>query len=114
MNARLLLAPVALLCATVTVGSAVSAAAEPLQARTARVSFADLNLGSAAGRAMLERRVAAAADSVCRVNGYSDLGSLRAAEACFGKAVDQAMSQVRTASSPAIQFAEVQGSAGGR
>ena len=114
MNARFLLVPVALLCATASVGSAVSAAAAPLQARTARVSFADLNLNSAAGRAMLERRVNAAADSVCRVNGYTDLGSLRAGEACFGKAVDQAMSQVRLASSAGIQFAEVQGSAGGR
>jgi UrcA family protein len=114
MNARFLLAPVALLCATVSIGSAVSAAAEPLQARTARVSFADLNLGSAAGRAMLERRVHAAADTVCRVNGYTDLGSLRAGEVCFGKAVDQAMSQVRMASSTGIQFAEVQGGTGDR
>lgn len=114
MNARFLLLPAALLCATVSVGSAVSAAAEPLQARTARISFADLNLNSAAGRAMLERRVNAAADSVCRVNGYTDLGSLRAGEACFGKAVDQAMSQVRLANSTAIQFAEVQGGAGDR
>ena len=43
MNARFLLAPVALLCAAVTVGSAVSAAAAPYEARTARVSFSGVN-----------------------------------------------------------------------
>lgn len=114
MNARFLLVPVALLCATASVGSAVSAAAAPLQAPAARVSYADLNLASAAGRAALERRVNAAADRLCRVNGYSDLGTYRAADDCFAKAVDQAMGQVRVATSGTIEFAAVQGSAGGR
>jgi len=114
MNARFLLVPVALLFATASIGSAVSAAAAPLEARTARVSFAALNLGSAAGRATLERRVIAAADSLCRIDGLTDLRSSRAADACFDKAVDQAMGQVRMASRSNIRFAEVQGSAGGR
>ena len=114
MNARFLLVPAALLCATASVGSAVSAAAAPLEARTARVSFADLNLASAAGRATLERRVNAAADSLCRIDGVTDLRSSRAADVCFGKAVDQAMAQVRVATSGTIEFAAVQGSAGGR
>lgn len=114
MNPRFLLAPVALLCATVAVGSAVSAAAAPFQAPAARVSFADLNLASAAGRAVLERRVSAAADSICRVNGRTDLGTLRAADDCFAKTVDQAMAQVQTAASDTIQFAAVMEGVGDR
>ena len=114
MNARYLLVPVALLCATASITSAVSAAAAPFEARTTRISVADLNLSSPAGRAALERRVAAAADSVCRVNGYTDLGSLRAGEDCFAKAVDSAMTQVRLANSSTIQFAGIAGGAGDR
>ena len=114
MNPRLLLVPVALLCTTASVGSAVSAAAAPLHAPATRVSYADLNLASEAGRATLERRVSAAAGSLCRIKGYAHLAAIRAADDCFDAAVDQAMSQVRFATSGTTQFAAVQGSAGDR
>jgi UrcA family protein len=114
MNPRLLLAPIALLCATITIGSAVSAGAEPFQANAARVSFADLNLASAAGRAALERRIHAAADNVCRVNGRTDLGTLRAADVCFDKTVHEAMARVQTATSETIQYAAVMEGVGDR
>jgi UrcA family protein len=114
MNARFLLVPAALLCATLSLGSAVSAAAEPVQARTARISFADLDLASAAGRATLERRVAAAADNLCRLNGLTDLRTYRASEACFDRTVDQALRKIETATSRSIQFAAITTSAGGR
>jgi UrcA family protein len=108
MNARVLLAPVALLCATVSLGSAVAAGAQTLQPRTARVTYADLDLASAAGRASFERRVDAAADSVCRLNGYVGLAGLRAADACHARAVADAMSQVMTAGAGNVQFASVE------
>ena len=110
MNARLLLVPVALACAAASVGSAVSAAAAPLQPRTARVSFADLDVASSAGRAALQQRIADAADSVCRSNGYADLAAIRASNQCIETAIDDAMRQA----GPAVEFAGRQASAGGR
>lgn len=107
MNARIFLAPAALLCAAVSLGSAVSAGAQTLQPRTARVTYADLDLASAAGRAKFERRVDAAADSVCRLNGYVGLAGERSADACHAKAVETAMSQVLTAGAGNVQFASV-------
>lgn len=114
MNARFLLVPAALLCATASLATATSAAAGQLHAPQARVSFADLNLASASGRATLERRVNAAAEQLCLVTGVTDLRTQRAGRDCYAATVDRAMAQVEVATNNAIQFAAVQGSAAGR
>lgn len=110
MNARLLLVPAALACATLSIGSAVSAAAATLQPRTARVSYADLDVASTAGRAALDRRIAVAARDVCRTNGFSDLATVRAANECIEGAIDDAMRQIDST----VQLARLQHGAGGR
>lgn len=42
------------------------------ETRSARVSYADLNLASSAGQAQLQRRIAFAARGVCDDGGYTD------------------------------------------
>lgn len=88
-----------------------SANCQTLQPRTARVSYADLDLASAAGRAMLERRVDAAADAVCGRNGYVGLAEQRTAAACHASAVETALGRVLTAGAGTVQFASVEVSA---
>lgn len=105
----MLKAPLLLAFACVAIAGAANA--QTLQPRTARVSYADLNLASTAGRAMLERRVDAAADAVCGRNGYVGLAELRRAEACHARAVDGALGQVLSAGAGNIQFAAVEVSA---
>ena len=103
-----------LLFAFACVAVASSANCQTLQPRTARVSYADLDLASPAGRAMFERRVDAAADAVCGRNGYVALAELRAAAACHAQAVESAVGQVLTAGAGTVQFAAVEVSAGAR
>ncbi|MFC3712090.1 UrcA family protein [Sphingoaurantiacus capsulatus] len=93
---------------------ATSANCQTLQPRTARVAYADLDLASAAGQATLDRRLDAAADSVCGQNGFVDLAGLRAIDACRGKAVAGARAQMMTAGAGTIQFASVEVSSEGR
>lgn len=103
-----------LLFAFACVALSTGANCQTLQPRTARVSYADLDLASPAGRAMLERRVDAAADAVCGRNGYVGLAELRIAEACHAQAVEGAMGQVLTAGAGTVQMASVEVSAGAR
>ncbi len=103
-----------LLLAFACVAVTSQANCQTLQPRTARVSYADLDLASAAGRATLERRVDAAADAVCGRKGYVALAELRAAAACHAQAVDGAMGCVLTAGAGTVEFASVEVSAGGR
>jgi UrcA family protein len=105
-------APLLLAFACVAITS--QANCQTLQPRTARVSYADLDLASAAGRATFERRVDAAADAVCGRNGYAGLAELRAAAACHSRAVEGAMGQVMTAGAGTVQFAAVEVSAAER
>lgn len=103
-----------LLFAFACVALSASANCQTLQPRTARVSYADLDLASPAGRAMLERRVDAAADAVCGRNGYVGLAELRIAAACHAQAVEGAMGKVLTAGAGTIQVAAFEVSAGAR
>lgn len=61
-----------------------------------RVSYADLNLNSASGRTTLERRISAAAHSVCD-NGSTDLAAIMAANRCLKTALSAARQQVAAA-----------------
>ena len=103
-----------LIFAFACVAVATSANCQTLQPRTARVSYADLDLASPAGRAMLERRVDTAADAVCGRNGYVGLAEFRIVEACHADAVESAMGRVLTAGAGNVQVAAVDVSAGAR
>ncbi len=80
------------LCAGICLVAATApAAAEPVRATT--VSYADLNLGSAAGRLTLDRRITAAARTVC---ASSDRGTVAALDEmqCVRNAVTAAKAKV--------------------
>lgn len=105
-------APLLLAFACVAITS--QANCQTLQPRSARVSYADLDLASAAGRDMFERRVDAAADAVCGRNGYVGLAEQRLSAACHAQAVESAMGQVMTAGAGTVQVASVDVSAAER
>lgn len=62
-----------------------------------RVYHGDLNLMSAAGRAQLDKRVAAAAKRVCAINGRLDPRALSESHACLKAAMASARAQVAAA-----------------
>lgn len=87
------------------------ATAGPVQAATtARVSYADLNLGTSAGRAMMKARVATAARQLCGADdGKRTLQDLRTVSRCRQEVVMSATPQiaaVSAAASRAIASAE--------
>jgi len=66
-------------------------------AKSANVSYADLNLASAPGKATFERRIARAADRICGVALEQHLALQQAAKRCAVTA--------RESAQPAIQLA---------
>jgi UrcA family protein len=61
---------------------------------TAHVSFADLNLDSEQGRAALEQRVRAAAESLCNTDGDRTLDAILGGRSCYDAAVASGLRQV--------------------
>lgn len=90
-------------------GAALPASAESVTEVTAdrltevveiTVSYADLNLDTAAGQETLQNRIASAARQACGSGRYREIGDLRAAtrqKECFESAMAQAMSEVSAA-----------------
>jgi UrcA family protein len=73
---------------------ASAATAQPERADVA-VSYADLNLASSAGRAVLARRIETAANAACGVDaGQRDLALSRTAARCHAMAVSSAMERI--------------------
>ena len=64
---------------------------------TARVSYADLNLHSDAGRQALEFRVRRAADSLCFEGSKTDLARSTVEHDCYRKAIASAQPQIDVA-----------------
>lgn len=63
--------------------TATAASAAPVElGRSTTVSYADLNLASAEGRATLQRRLRHAVNVVCSIDDPSNLALLRARDAC--------------------------------
>jgi UrcA family protein len=62
-----------------------------------RVSYADLDLTTAAGAARLDRRIEAAADAMCRAGDGRDLVMNMKARACAKAAIASAEAPVREA-----------------
>lgn len=77
-----------ILCAGLCVAGAAgpAEAAEAPAARVQTVSYADLNLANAAGRAALDQRIKAAAESVCS-SGLNDTAARTAESRCVRDAI---------------------------
>ena len=75
------------------------------ETRSVRVSYSDLNLASAAGKARLDRRIAFAAKQICGTGeGDRSLSAERAARACAAavmKTSDPARLEAITKTDPA-------------
>jgi UrcA family protein len=84
-----------------TVATATAAAppivVEGQQQPTATVSYADLDLGSAAGRARLDSRIRRAAKSLCLDEGVRDLADRLDQKSCLSFAVASARPQIEQA-----------------
>jgi UrcA family protein len=101
--ARLRLALSTIAAAALALGTAV-AATSPVLARepgpaapAARVVYADLNLGTAAGIARLNARVRAAAERLCATGGIETLDTRLDILACRGRTIAAAAPKVRRA-----------------
>lgn len=71
-------------CLTVAVAPAAAANVAPTLSKT--VSYADLNLGSAQGRAALQQRIKSAARTVCKVDA-ADLNARTSESRCVKTAI---------------------------
>lgn len=80
----------AVMLASALVVPTVSQAATP---EFVSVSYAELNLASAKGRQLLERRIAAAAGQVCAFGGIQDLSRATQAKACRSDAIARVQPQ---------------------
>jgi UrcA family protein len=81
---------------TLIAAASLAVLAQPASARTAHVQFKDLDLASSIGRATLDRRIAAAARSVCDVRGERELARLMASKSCYETALASTRTQVAT------------------
>lgn len=88
----------ALLTASALVVPTVSQAASP---NSVRVSYADLNLASQPGAAVLEKRIALAAHSVCEIEDSRELGLALATNQCRAGAIASAQPAFHAALSAA-------------
>lgn len=88
------LAAAACVAATLSTAAPAPAAAADIvvspETITVRVSYADLNLANAAGRATLDRRIAGAARSICGSYFPADLEMAVLAKACRQDAIASA------------------------
>jgi UrcA family protein len=85
----------------VLVGAALVAgfatAAQSAELPQVRVNYADLNVNSTAGAAVLYQRIRSAADQVCPTFGERDLGAQAVVKACKVRAVGEAVAAVHSA-----------------
>jgi UrcA family protein len=77
----------------ITAAGATSALALPYDAPTRAVSYADLDMASADGRARLEQRIHAAARAVCGQPSPVDLRSYFETRACRAETFTQSWNQ---------------------
>jgi UrcA family protein len=62
---------------------------------TEQVSYADLDLATAAGQTMLQRRIEAAATRVCDMGGMQRLEDFAQSSHCYAKAHQQGLRELR-------------------
>lgn len=87
------LATLALLLAATVPATAQEAGPTPAPAPAVHVSFADLNLGNAAGRAQLDRRIDRAINTLCPEAITRQLAEWQAVHACRTAAYRSAAAQ---------------------
>lgn len=92
--------PLIFLASLVSAGTFLTAAAGPAiaappAAETRVVSYADLNLATAAGRARLESRIGRAVRSVCGRASLLDLNGLAQVQLCRDETYADAIGQLR-------------------
>jgi UrcA family protein len=90
----------AFLCGAIalcTVHVTALAAGNGLASKT--VSYADLDISQPAGAKVLYSRIAAAAQEVCALSGYKDLGAMQRVNGCVDHAINNAVKKV---GSPAL------------
>ena len=88
-------------CAGICLVAATAPANAAEAPRTAKVHYADLDLGNKAGRATLDRRLFSAARSVC-VSGDSGPDAAMAEAHCIHQALKAARAKVPAAQSAAL------------
>ena len=81
--------------AAVAVCAALSSVARADEAPQLHVGYADLNVNSKAGAAVLYQRIRRAADRVCEMPGTRDLGQLAQVKACTDHAIATAVDAVK-------------------
>jgi UrcA family protein len=81
--------------AAVAVCAALSSAARADEAPQLHVSYADLNVNSKAGAAVLFQRIRRAAERVCEVPDTRNLGQLARVKACTDHAIATAVDAVK-------------------
>ena len=91
----LLFAASLLASATLLAGAAAPAIAAPPAAQTRIVSYADLDLSSAAGRVRLDQRIGSAVRDVCGRAAPADLNAIAQVVACRAEALGDATAQLR-------------------
>ena len=80
--------------------TAIAAAPSQFESERITVSYADLNIHSAAGARVLYARLKAASKSVCDVESYRELGSLSRvaeAESCYAETLEEAVTEIDSA-----------------
>jgi UrcA family protein len=88
------------LCGALTLGTLqATARATDTGLPSERVSYADLDISKPAGAKVLYRRIVAAANRVCSVNGYTYKLTQNGARECTNHAIDMAVKDV---GSPAL------------
>lgn len=109
MSLRPFVLPLALLAAAV-------AAQSPAAPASVAVSYADLDLSRPAGVAVLDRRLARAADAVCGVPDARDLRAAIATRACRTAALTAANAELKPvlAARQTAAYAQAGALAGGR
>jgi UrcA family protein len=80
--------------AAVAVWTALATVSRADDLRQVRVSYADLNVQTEAGAAVLFQRIRSAAERVCEVAGTRDLGQLTQVKACTDHAIAGAVEQI--------------------
>jgi UrcA family protein len=84
-----------LLAVVLSIASAALAQPQTATAvRTEQVTYDDLDVGSSAGQATVQKRIRAAADRVCDLGGMQALDDFSASSNCFRRAVADGLRQM--------------------
>jgi UrcA family protein len=107
MNTKIRTAAYCLWTAAAFLGVQASAATVEDSPPTKRVSYADLDVSTAAGAQVLYRRIVAAAHQVCESPGTRDLSMLQMERQCDNQAIDNAVKSVHSPALSQLRSAKV-------